>query len=315
MNVIIKGTGMAVPKKIIPNSYFEKVGSSDKWIFENLGIKERRIVENENCSDLAAIASLEAIKNANINPSDIDLIIVATTTPDKQAPSCASYVQDKINAKSAAAFDLGVVCTGAIYALSIGYQFVKSNTYQNVLVIGADTFSKITDWSRRDSVFFGDGAGAIILSSTEEDRGFIDFNMFSDGSFAEIFTVEKNTLDNDNQRNVFFMDGKGIYNGATTFVPKAINAILEKNNFSIDQMDLLIPHQPSIRILKSIATQIGMPFDKVITNMDKYANTSAATIPIALHETIVSGRFEKANYVLFAAVGSGMAWGSAIYKV
>lgn len=315
MNVYISGTGMYVPEKTISNSYFEKVGSSDEWIYNNLGIKERRVVTDETCSDLAAKAGLDAIKNAGLRPEDIDLIIVATTTPDKQAPSCASYVQDKLKAYNAAAFDLGAVCSGAIYATSVGYQFVKSNTYQNVLIIGADTFSTITDWSRRDSVFFGDGAGAIVLSQTTEDKGFIDFNLFSDGRGAEIFTVENIEPNNPSSKAYFHMDGRGIYNGATSSVPKAINALLTKNNFSIEDIDLLIPHQPSIGILKSIAHQIGLPFEKVMTNMDKYANTSGGTIPIALHEAIQQGRLDKAKYIIFAGVGSGMAWGTALYKV
>lgn len=315
MNVFVSGTGMSVPAKIIPNSYFEKVGSSDEWIYNNLGIKERRVVTDESCSDLAAKASLSAISNAGLEPGDIDLIIVATTTPDKQAPSCASYVQDKIKAPNAAAFDLGAVCSGTIYALSVAYQFLKNETYSNVLVVGADAFSTITDWDRRDSVFFGDGAGAIVLSQTEEDKGFIDFNLFSDGSLASIFTIENIEPDAPHSRNYFHMDGKGIYNGATTFVPKAINALLKKNNISIDKVDLMIPHQPSIGILKSIAEQVGLPFEKVMTNMDKYANTSAGTIPIALHEAITMGLLNNSKYVLFAAVGSGMAWGTALYKV
>ena len=269
MNVFISGTGMCVPEKIVFNSYFEKVGSLDSWIFNNLGIKERRVAVQESTSDLAAKASLEAIENAGLTPNDIELIIVATSTPDKQAPSCASYVQNKLKASNAAAFDISAVCTGALYALSVAYQFVKSNTYKNVLVVGADTFSKVTDWSRRDSVFFGDGAGAFVLSQTKEDKGFIDFNLFSDGAGAEIFTIENKEPHNPKSKSYFHMDGKGIYQGATSAVPKAINKLLDKNNFSIDQIDLLVPHQPSISILKSIAKDIDLPFEKVFTNMDK----------------------------------------------
>jgi 3-oxoacyl-[acyl-carrier-protein] synthase-3 len=314
MNVFISGTGMCVPEKIVFNSYFEKVGSSDSWIFNNLGIKERRVAVQESTSDLAAKASSEAIENAGLTSNDIELIIVATSTPDKQAPSCASYVQNKLKAVNAAAFDISAVCTGALYALSVAYQFVKSNTYKNVLVVGADTFSKVTDWSRRDSVFFGDGAGAFVLSQTKEDKGFIDFNLFSDGAGAEIFTIENKEPHNPKSKSYFHMDGKGIYQGATSAVPKAINKLLDKNNFSIDQIDLLVPHQPSISILKSIAKDIGLPFEKVFTNMDKYANTSGATVPIAYHDAHQRGLLKDSTYILFAAVGSGMAWGSALYK-
>ena len=315
MNAYISGTGMYVPEKVIPNSYFEKVGSSDEWIFNTLGIKERRVVTDEVTSDLAAKAGLNAIKDAGLQVADIDLIIVATSTPDKQAPSSACYVQDKLKAYGAAAFDLSAVCSGAMFAVSVGCQFVENGTYENVLVIGADTFSHIIDWKRRDSVFFGDGAGAMILSATNEDNGFVDFNLFSDGRGANHFTIENKEPNNPDSQPYFYMNGKEIYDGATKLVPKSIEALLAKNKYSIDQIDLMIPHQPSIGILKSIAKQVGLPFEKVMTNMDKYANTSGGTIPIALHEAFAEGRFKEAKHVLFAAVGAGMTWGTALYKV
>ena len=188
-NVFISGTGAYVPPKIVPNSFFEKVGSSDEWIYNKLGIKERRIAEDEATSDLAYKAGLDAVENANLKVEDIDLIIVATTTPDRQAPSCACFVQEKMKAFNAVAFDVAAVCSGALFTISVGYQFVKNGVYNNVLVIGADTFSNIIDWERRDSVFFGDGAGALILSETEEDKGFIEFNLHSDGRGKEHFTI------------------------------------------------------------------------------------------------------------------------------
>lgn len=306
---------MYVPEKIVPNTYFEKVGSSDEWIFNTLGIKERRVVTDEKTSDLAAKSGLAAIQNAGLQVQDIDLIIVATSTPDKQAPSSACYVQEKLKAHGAAAFDLSAVCSGAMFAVSVAAQFVQNNTYQHVLVIGADTFSHIIDWRRRDSVFFGDGAGAMVISATQEDKGFIDFNLFSDGRGANHFTIENKEPENPDSHAYFYMDGREIFNGATELVPKAITALLTKNNFSIEQIDVMIPHQPSIGILKSIAQQIGLPFEKVMTNMDKYANTSGGTIPIALHEAIAQGRFKGAKYALFAAVGAGMTWGTALYKI
>lgn len=313
MNVIIKGVGKSLPDRVINNHYFEAVGSSHDWIYNNLGINERRVVSEEKTSDLASIAGKNAISNAGLTSSDIELIIVATTTPDKQAPSCASYVQSKIEAYNAACFDLTAVCTGFLYALSTAYQFVRNETYKNVLVIGADTFSNVTDWKRRDSVFFGDGAGAMVLSQTQEDKGFLDFNLFSDGRAAEVFTIENK--ESDSMKDVFFhMDGRGIFENATKLVPKAINELLERNKINIDQIDLMVPHQPSIKILQSIAKDIKLPFEKVFTNMHKYANTSGATIPIAYYDALTDGLLKKSNYILFAAMGSGMAWGSAIYK-
>lgn len=314
-NVFIKGTGSYTPEKVVPNDYFERVGSSDEWIYNTLGIKERRIVSSEKSSDLAAKAGIKAIEDARLSVDDIGLIIVATSTPDKQAPSCACYVQEKLKAKNAVAFDLSAVCSGAMFAMSVGYQFVKNGTYEHVLVIGADTFSNVIDWERRDSVFFGDGAGAMVLSQTSKNKGFIDFNLFSDGSGTEHFTIENKSPENPESKTYFYMDGRAIYDGATSLVPKAIQALLKKNNFSVDQIDLMVPHQPSIGILKSIAKQIGLPFEKVMTNMDKYANTSGGTIPIALDEAFKQGKLDNAKHLLFAAVGAGMTWGTALYKL
>lgn len=315
INVFIKGTGAYVPEKVLPNQYFERVGSSDEWIFNTLGIKERRVVTTEKSSDLAAKAGSKAIYDAGLKASDIGLIIVATSTPDKQAPSCACYVQEKLGAKNAVAFDLSAVCSGAMFAMSVGYQFVKNQTYEHVLVIGADTFSKVIDWDRRDSVFFGDGAGAMVLSKTTKNKGFVDFNLFSDGSGSEHFTIENKTPENSSSKTYFYMNGKAIYDGATSLVPKAINTLIRKNNFSISDVDLMVPHQPSIGILKSIANQIGLPFEKVMTNMDKYANTSGGTIPIALDDAFRQGKLTDAKLILFAAVGAGMTWGTALYKL
>lgn len=320
-NVYISGTGAYVPKKILPNSYFEKVGSSDEWIYNKLGIKERRIVDDEATSDLAYKAGLDAVHNAGLQVEDIDLIIVATTTPDRQAPSCACFVQEKMKAHKAVAFDVAAVCSGALFTISVGYQFVKNGVYNNVLVIGADTFSNIIDWERRDSVFFGDGAGAMVLSKTDEDKGFIDFNLHSDGRGKEHFTVpgggsetpaSKETL--DNRMHYFQMNGKEVFNTATKVVPESINELLEKTKTSIDDVSFMIPHQPSIGILKSIAQQIHMPFEKVMTNMDRYANTSGATIPLVLDEVHKANRFKTGDLLLFAAVGAGWTWGTALYK-
>lgn len=320
-NVFISGTGSYVPPKVLPNSFFEKVGSSDEWIYNKLGIKERRIVDNETTSDLATKAGRKAIENANLKIEDIDLIIVATTTPDRQAPSCACFVQDKLQAYKAVAFDVAAVCSGALFTISVGYQFLKNNVYNHVLVIGADTFSNIIDWDRRDSVFFGDGAGALVLSKTNEDKGFIDFNLHSDGRGKEHFTIpgggsenptSKETL--SNRQHFFQMNGKEVFDTATKVVPESIRELLAKTQTSVGDIDYLIPHQPSIGILKSIAKSINMPFDKVMTNMDKYANTSGGTIPIVLDETNKEGRFQPGNKLLFAAVGAGWTWGTALYK-
>lgn len=321
INAYIRGTGSYAPKNIVKNDHFENIGSSDKWIYENLGIKERRISTGETTSDLAYKAGISAIENAGLLPSDIDLIIIATATPDRLAPSCACFVQEKLNAKNAVAFDISAVCSGALFATSTAVQYIKTGMYKNVLVIGADTFSNITDWSRRDAVFFGDGAGALVLSSTTEDKGFIDFILRTDGTGKEHFTIpaggsEKPASENslDNGEHFFQMNGSEVYKTAIDVVPKCISEILEKNNRSIDEVKFLLPHQPSIKILQEVARRVNLPFEKVKTNMDRYANTSGGTIPIILDETLKNNKFENGDLLLFAAVGAGWTWGTALYK-
>jgi 3-oxoacyl-[acyl-carrier-protein] synthase III len=320
-NVYIKGTGSYAPANIVKNDFFEKVGSSDEWIFERLGIRERRISTGETTSDLGYKAGLLAIENAGLTVNDIDLLIVATATPDRQAPSCACFIQEKLEAFNTVAFDVAAVCSGALFTISVGVQYIKSGMYNNVLVIGADTFSNITDWSRRDSVFFGDGAGAMVLSHTEKDKGFLDFVLHSDGRGKEHFTIPGGGSENpanqetiDKRQHYFQMNGQEVFNTAIDVVPKSINEILAKNNFSIDQIDYMLPHQPSIKILQEIAKRVNMPFEKVKTNMDRYANTSGGTIPILLDELHRSDTFKPNDMLLFAAVGAGWTWGTALYR-
>ncbi len=321
INAYIKGTGSYAPKNIVKNDHFESIGSSDKWIYENLGIKERRISTGETTSDLAYKAALVALADAGLSPTDIDLIILATATPDRLAPSCACFVQEKLKATNAVAFDISAVCSGALFATSTGVQYIKTGMYKNVLIIGADTFSNITDWSRRDAVFFGDGAGALVLSSTTEDKGFIDFILRTDGTGKEHFTIpaggsETPTSEDsiDKGEHYFQMNGSEVYKTAIEVVPKCISEILKKNNRTIDEVKFLLPHQPSIKILQEVARRVNLPFEKVKTNMDRYANTSGGTIPIILDETLKNNKFKNGDLLLFAAVGAGWTWGTALYK-
>lgn len=321
-NVKIIGTGSYLPDKIYTNEYLEStLPTSDKWIYENVGIKKRHIAsDGQATSDLAAVAGQRAIKNAGLDNCDIDLIIVATATPDRKAPSTAAFVQNKLNAFNAAAFDINAVCSGFLFGMSVASQYIASGIYNNILVIGADTFSKITDWNRRDAVFFGDGAGAVVVSSANSTEGFLAYRLYTDttnemlgftipGGGSEIPLTPYN-LD----QQYFQMDGRTVFNSAVTVLPKAINQVLDDTGLSIDDIDIMIPHQPSIRILKKTAEVIGLPFSKVMTNMDKYANTSGGTIPILLDEVIHLGRIKKGNIVLFAAVGSGWTYGASIIK-
>lgn len=318
----IRGTGSYAPPKVLKNDFFEAVGSNDEWIFSHLGIKERRIVDGEVTSDLASKAALKALESAGLTSNEIDLIIVATSTPDRQAPSTACFVQEKIDALHAVAFDISAVCSGGLYGLAIGAQFVQTGMYENVMVIGADTFSSITDWSRKDSVFFGDGAGAVILSATTEDKGFFDFKLHADGRGKLHFNIpaggceipaSEETIKNG--LHYFQMNGKEVYTTATKVLPECIDEILKENQLKPEDIDWVIPHQPSIRILKEVAEKSNIPFEKVMTNMDRYANTSGGTIPIVLDETYKSGKIQPGNILLFAAVGSGWTWGTALYKV
>jgi 3-oxoacyl-[acyl-carrier-protein] synthase-3 len=322
-NVKIIGTGSFTPEKVYTNKYLETIiDTNDKWIQENLGIKERRIAaSNEATSDLASKAALEAIKNAGLTKDDIDLIIVATATPDRLAPSTAAIVQDKIEAYNAVAFDISAVCSGFLYGMSVASQFIAAGVYDNVLVIGADTFSKITDWKRRDAVFFGDGSGAAVFSHGNVNEGFLAFRLYTDGRGKYNYTVPAGgsempaTVETVNKGLHYFqMNGRAVYETGTKVLPKAINQVLDDTGLSIDDIDYLIPHQPSIRILEKTAEIIGLPMEKVMTNMDKYANTSGGTIPILLDEVNKAGKLSKGDTLLFAAVGSGWTYGAAILR-
>jgi len=321
--VKIIGTGSYVPEKIYTNEYLETiVETSAAWIEKTLGIKERRIAaDNEATSDLAAKAGERAIENSGLQKEDIDLIVLATSTPDRIAPSAAAITQNKLQAYNAVAFDISAVCSGFLYGMSVAAQFIASGVYDNVLVIGADTFSRITDWTRRDCVFFGDGAGAAVLSHANDDEGFLAFRLYTDGRGKDNFTVPAGgsekpvTEDTLKDRLQYFqMNGREVYNTGVNVLPKAINQVLDDTGLSIHDVDMLIPHQPSIGILKETAKRIGLPFEKVKTNMDKYANTSGGTIPILLDEMNRSGQIHNGSNILFAAVGSGWTYGAAIMK-
>lgn len=322
-NVKIIGTGSYTPEKVYTNEYLETfIETKSDWIVENLGIRERRIAaENECTSDLSARAAINAIHNAGLKPADIDLIIVATATPDRLAPATACIVQEKIQAFNAVAFDLAAVCSGFLYGMSVASQFIAAGVYDNVLVIGADTFSRITDWKRRDAVFFGDGAGAAVISNATAQEGFLAFRLYSDGRGKWNFTIPAGGSEIPATResvekglHYFQMNGKAVFETGIKVLPLAIKQVLTDTGLTIDDIDYLIPHQPSIKILMKTAEIIGLPFEKVMTNMDKYANTSGGTIPILLDEVNRAGKLSKGNVVLFAAVGSGWTYGASILK-
>lgn len=322
-NVKIIGTGSYTPETIYTNEYLSTlIDTSDEWIRSTLGIEERHIAAKSECtSDLAAMAGRLAIQDAGLQVTDIDLIIVATATPDRLAPSTASIVQRKIGAFNAAAFDLSAVCSGFLFGMSVASQYIASGVYNNVLVIGADTFSRITDWSRRDAVFFGDGAGAAVLSSANTVEGFLAYRLYTDGNGNYEFTVPAGGSEIPATEETvtkglhyFQMNGKAVFQTGTTALPKAINQVLADTGLTIDDIDLLIPHQPSKRLLEKTCEIVGLPLEKLMTNMSKYANTSGGTIPILLDEVNKKGLIKKGSIILFAAVGSGWTYGASIIK-
>ena len=322
-NARIIGTGSYVPEKIYTNKYLETIiNTNDEWIQKTLGIKERRIATKDQAtSDLAWRAGARAIENAKLDKDDIDLIIVATSTPDRPCPSTACFVQDKLKAYNAVAFDISAVCSGFLYGMSVASQYIASGVYDNVLVIGADTFSKITDWTSRDCVFFGDGAGAAVLSHANDDEGFLAFRLYSDGRGKYVFTVPAGGSENPASLKTvkeglhyFQMDGKEVFKTATEVLPKSIRKVLSDTKLEVSDIDYMIPHQPGIGILKKTAEILGLPFEKVMTNMDKYANTSGGTIPILLDELNRAGELKKGDIILFAAIGSGWTFGASIIK-
>jgi len=292
------GTGSYLPHFKLTNEQLEFIVDTDaEWVKEKLGIRERRISTSwAFTSDLATLAALDAIESSGLDVKDIDLLIVATATPDKKAPSTACIVQDKIGAYNAVSFDVNAVCSGFLYAMSIADAFLSMGTYKNALIIGADTFSKITDWTNRDAVFFGDGAGAAIFTFGGETH----FRLYSDGRGRDGFVAER----------FFKMNGRAVYDAAVTFLPKAIGEVLDDAGLTVEDIDMMIPHQPGIGVLKETAMRIGLPFEKVKTNMEWYANTAAATIPILLDEVR-----PKEGIILFAAMGSGWTYGAAVLKI
>lgn len=321
--VRIVGTGSYVPDRVVTNRELEKSApTSDRWVRETLGIHERRIAApTQATSDLATAAGIAAIADAGLKVDNIDLILVATATPDRLAPPTACIVQRKLRAFNAVAFDMAAVCAGFQFAMSVAAQFIASHVYDHVLVIGADTFSRITDWKRRDCVFFGDGAGAVVMTHGDKGEGFLASRLYSDGRGGDAFCVVAGGSENPASLETvaqglhfFQMDGRKVFDKATAVLPEAVQQVLSDTGLSVEDIDWVIPHQPSIGILRRTADILGIPQDKVMTNMDRYANTSGGTIPILLDEVKRSGHLLPGQIVLFAAIGSGWNWGASLLR-
>jgi len=320
----IISTGSYLPEKILTNADLEKmVDTSDEWITERTGIKERRIANgNQVASDLAYEASKVALERAGLKTKDIDLIIAATVTGDMPFPSTACILQDKLCEKNAAAFDINAACSGFLYGLYIADGFIRSGMHKRILVVGTEVLSKITDWNDRTTcVLFGDGAGAVIIEPTEENRGIISMSINSDGSMWELlylpgggsrFPSSKDSIDGG--LHYIKMKGNETFKFAVRTLEDLVVKILKENKLKPSQLSLLIPHQANLRIIQATADRLGIPMDKVLVNLDRYGNTSAASIPIALDEAVTTGRINDGDYILLEAFGGGITWASALIK-
>lgn len=308
-DIRIIGTGIGLPERVVSNhELVERSGISSDWVRERLGIIERRYCgSGEMTSDLAASAARLAMENAGVVPSDIELLILATATPDLRAPATACIVQRKLGIKGGIAFDVSAVCSGFLFALTTARHYLKVGYCRTALVIGADTFSKVTDPDRRDNVFFGDGSGAVVLRADRRRARLFESELLSLGSGEQNFSI-------NNSSGMFEMDGKSVFEDAVHSVPMCIQRLLEKTNRRTEEIDIVVPHQPSISMLREIARRSSLDFSRFVTNMDRYANTAGATIPISLHEAVVSGRISAGNLVLFAAAGAGMTAGAALLE-
>jgi 3-oxoacyl-[acyl-carrier-protein] synthase III len=308
----IAGTGSYLPEKILSNKDLEDmVDTTDEWIFSRTGIRERHIAaEGELTSDIATAAAKNAISSAGIDVNQIDLIIVATTTPDKIFPSVATVVQRKLGVSNCPAFDIQAVCSGFVYALSIANNFIKTSTSKCALVIGADTFSRITDYTDRSNcILWGDGAGAVILQASEE-QGIISTHIYADGNYENMLHVPRNQQGKD----TVVMEGSAVFKMAVNTLDQIVDETLLANNMQKSDIDWLVPHQANIRILQATAKKLNMSMDKVVVTVDKHGNTSAASIPLALDVAVRDGRIKRGEVLLMEAFGGGFTWGSALVK-
>jgi 3-oxoacyl-[acyl-carrier-protein] synthase-3 len=324
-SVSIVGTGSYTPERVLTNDDLSKiVDTTDEWITTRTGIKQRRIAaKDEHTSDMATKAALAAIEQANVQPADIDLILVATATPDMYFPATACFVQQKIGAVNAACLDVSAACAGFLVAIQIGEQFITSHTFDTVLVIGAEKLSAITNWTDRNTcVLFGDGAGAAILRHRSEGvHGVISTHVGSDGQYANILFMPGGgcrtpiTRENADQHlQTIHMSGKEVYKQAVIAMLDASKKALEKAGLTIDDIACVIPHQANARIIEAIAERMKIPIERFFVNLDRYGNTSAAAVAIALDEANRTGRIKRGDYVLMVVFGGGLTWASTVIE-
>ncbi|MGF7029774.1 3-oxoacyl-[acyl-carrier-protein] synthase-3 [Paenibacillus mucilaginosus] len=318
----IIGSGKYVPDRVLTNQQLEQmVETNDEWIVTRTGIRERRLASAEQAaSDLAYEASLKAIAQAGITPEEIDLIIVATVTPDMSFPSTSCILQDKLGAKKAAAFDLSAACSGFIYGLANAANFIATDMYKYALVVGAEVLSRITDYTDRNTcILFGDGAGAVVLGQVPEGRGFKSFELGADGSGGSLLKVEAggsrcpSTPESlQGKGHYIYMAGSDVFKFAVRIMGSAAEEALRKAGIEKSEIDLLVPHQANIRIIQSALNRLELSEDKCMVNLDKYGNMSAASIPVALAEAVEEGRVKEGDCLVLVGFGGGLTWGASV---
>ncbi len=317
MHARIVGTGGYLPERILTNHDLEKmVDTSDQWIVDRTGIRERHLAaDHEMTSDLALCASREAIKASGIDTQEIDLIIVATTTPDLVFPSTACILQSKLGIENGgAAFDIQAVCSGFVYGLSVADNFIRSGQSKCALVVGAETLSRITDWTDRSNcILWGDGSGAVILKSSEEP-GIISTHLHADGSYKDLLRVSGGISSGLDGKVCMRMEGNAVFKVAVNTLDAIVDETLSANGLEKSDISWLVPHQANTRIIQATARKLGMSMDNVVVTVEKHGNTSAASIPLALDVAVRDGRIKKGEVVLMEAFGGGFTWGSALLR-
>ena len=320
----IKGIGSYVPPKVMTNDdWAQIVDTSDEWITTKTGISERRIAEENDCtSDLAVKAAAPALKEAGVEPEALDLVVLATSSPDVPLSSTAAIVQHKLGAVNAGAFDVMAVCTGFIHALDVGARYAVDPYIDNVLVVASEVYSKILNWKDRTTcVFFGDGAGATVLQKTEEG-GVIGSWLRADGGGAGVIEIPAGGTRNpisheliDEAKQYFYMDGKAVWDFAVEAFPQAVRGVLDRYGYALDDVDMIIPHQANINIIKVGMEKLGLPMERAHTNLHKYGNMAGASIPVALHEAIQVGKISKGDLVVTVGFGGGLTWGANLIQL
>ena len=320
----ITGTGAYAPERVLTNAELEKmVETNDAWIQQRSGIRERRIVDDkEATSDLAIHAARQALERANLTPHDIDFIVVGTTTPDMFFPSVGNIVQHRLGFRRVGSVDLLAACAGSVYSLSVGAQYIETGKYRRVLCIGAETLSRITDFTDRGTcVLLADAAGAAVLEASEDGSGIIDTDLYSDGQFADLLYMPGGGSRNpathetvDARMHYARMKGSEVFKVAVRMFVDCAQTILSRHGMTAADIDLFIPHQANLRIIEAAAKRVGLPMEKVFVNVDRYGNTGAASVYVALEEAVTAGRVKRGDTLLLAAFGGGFAWGAALLQ-